>query len=162
GNAFFLRCLPERRKSGLASAIHRLADEEQDTGSRAGTPCQESQGAHAGIDRSRRAAVYRNGSEGALEVPRVERFGDGDLAAIGNYSGFAGFAHEESINRTTRFCDERHILAYVLIHLDGEGNGNRWGTRVQGYGLRATIIEDAKSANCRPGRIRLSLEKTSV
>ena len=76
--------------------------------------------------------------------PGVERFDDGDFAAIGQDGGFAGRAHEEGIQRTARFGDERNVLAYVLIHLDGDGDGHRGGSGFQGDGLRAAVIEDAK------------------
>ena len=50
GNVFSLGLLPEGIEIGLASAIHRLADEEQDTGSRRWSLSHESNGANPGID----------------------------------------------------------------------------------------------------------------
>ena len=84
--------------------------------------------------------------------PCVERFDDGDFAAVGQYGGLAGFAHEEGVEGTSRSGDEGHVVAYVLIHLDGEGDGHRRGTGVQGYGLRATVIEDAKIGKLQTGK----------
>ena len=70
-------------------------------------------------------ATCGNVAESEWDIPRVERFGDGDIAVMGNYGSFAGLAYEQ-INNTSCLCDERNVLTYVLIHLDREGNGMEW------------------------------------
>jgi hypothetical protein len=144
GNIFFLRAIPERRKRRLTSAVHRLADEKQDARSRTGACRQESHGAHAGIDHTSRPADCRNGFESGLKIAGVERFHDSYFTAVSNYSGLTGFADKESVYGISRSCDERHIVTDVLVYLDNDGNRDRRITHVQGCGLNATVIEDAK------------------
>jgi hypothetical protein len=142
---FPFRVVLQGCKRRFAAAVHGLSDEEQHTGSGSGSFGQEGNGTKARIDHARGFTPRRDLSQRGLDISRGERFDHGDLAAISDDGGLAGFAGEQGIDHGAGFGDEEDVLAHVPAHLDHDGDRDRRGDGVEGHQLGAAVIEEPGS-----------------